>query len=215
MRSKAKLISFIVVAVFACISFIAYLTENSSNRSLKEKKVKAETELNGIKESFAKTQAALKKAEAELAELKGQIADVSKAKAEEEAKVQVLQEQIDLAVLRAKEGVQHTFIRQERKNRNLMDAQKEAHRLSIRAGFVDSKNGREVRIKGKGEDVAFPILKKDGKATGILEMKKDDEGKFNPVITRRLAPDYKSSKFLGDTKGRKGLQSYEYVHERD
>jgi hypothetical protein len=211
MRSKGKLISFIVVAVFACISFIAYLTENSSNRSLKEKKVKAESELNGIKESFAKTQAALKKAEAELAELKGQIADVSKAIAEEE----VLQEQIDLAVLRAKEGVQHTLIRQESKSMKLENAQKEAHRLSIRGGYVDFKTGREIRFKGKGGDLAFPLLTKDGKATGILEMKKDDEGKFNPVITRRLAPDYKSSKFLGDIKGKKGLQSYEYVHERD
>jgi len=210
MKQKTLVTGLIVSAAFACIAIIAYLGQYSGHKKLLAEKAKVESELRGVKEALTKTQDALNKAESAIAELKVQAEQILKAKAEEEAMAKALQEQIALTTLRRAEGFEHTAIRFFlSKNKKLPQAQKEAHRTGKFGGYVDVKTGREVRFKGRGGNIAFPLTTDDkGNVILITEYKKDKDGKFKPVIERKLAP--KSSKFLGDTKG--AVQPYGYIH---
>lgn len=214
MKQKALVTSLIVVAAIAFVAIIGFFGQHSSYKIIETEKAKAEKELKESKETIEKTKAVLAEADKKIAELEARIKDFLKAKAEEDAKIKELKEQFELAIIKAKEGVQHPIIRQEMgKNKELLKARLEAHRWAIRGGFVDLKTGREIRIKGKGGDTAFPLEKdKKGNVTGIAKHKKDAGGEFKHVITRKLSPDFKSSKFLGDIKG--GVEQDEYVYKR-
>jgi len=211
MKQKMLVISVSVVAAIACIAIIAYLGEYGNLKRIKAEKAQVEKELKGAKETLAKTRDVLNKAESAIAGLKVQVEQVLKAKTEDEAKIKALEQQLLLATARNKEGFEHAAIRQVGKNKKLPQAQKEAERIAVRGGYVDLKTRREIRIKCKGGDVAFPLERDEkGKMVAIKEYKKGKDGKFNPVIERKLAPDFKSSKFLGDIKG--AVQPYEYIH---
>ncbi|MFH1677872.1 MAG: hypothetical protein ABH888_03620 [Patescibacteria group bacterium] len=133
-------------------------------------------------------------------------------------------EQLDFsdATIRKGEGIEHVLIRQLKTNPenfgfkgnlNNADAVKEwaggeAHRMAIKAGYVDLKTGQEIRIGTKGIDsVAYVIEKNQEGELSIHEHFKNDEKVFKSVEIHKLAEDFKSAKFEG-----KELESYEYKH---
>ncbi|OGZ34711.1 MAG: hypothetical protein A2Y98_02860 [Candidatus Portnoybacteria bacterium RBG_19FT_COMBO_36_7] len=212
MKQKSLVTSLIIVAAIAFVAIVGFFSQNFSYKRLESEKIKLENELKESQETLGKIQAALTEANKKTAEFESKLKDILKAK-ELEAGAKLLGEQLELAIAKAKEGVEHPIIRQEAKNKKLLEARLEAHRLAIRGGFVDLKTGREVRIRGKGGNIAFPLEKDEkGNVTGIAKHKKDAGGEFKHVITRKLSPDFKGSKFLGDIKG--GVQPDEYVHKR-
>ena len=143
--------------------------------------------------------------------------------AQQAAALQKWETQLKLAEIGKNEGVEHAFIRQLMvdpstfgfgKVEDAKDPKKwagrEAHRLAVKAGYVNLKTGKEIRVKVAGK-VAYVLQKdKDGNL-GVNEFQKGADGKYgNPADTNKLAPDYKSASFEGkDVKAK--VQWYEYV----
>jgi hypothetical protein len=130
-------------------------------------------------------------------------------------------ELIDLATIKKGEGVEHALIRQLKANPQEFGfkgdinneaavtrwAGNEAHKIAIRAGYIDVKTGAEIRVGTKGIGKAAYILEKDqaGKITVQEYFKKDKD--FGLQETHELAKDYQSAKFEGSDK-----EPYEYEY---
>jgi Skp family chaperone for outer membrane proteins len=212
MKQKALVTGIIVVAAIAFIAIIAYLSQYSSYKNLVAEKVKVEKELNKTKGVLDKANKALdesNKAREEdqktITSLRKEILQIKKAQAEE-AKIVALEQTINKAIVWEGKGAQDAVGAQ-------TSNKKEIDKYLVLAGFLDPKTGREVRLRGKGGNISLPLIRDEkGNVTGIAKYKRGTDGKFNHVITRKLAPDIKSAKFLGDIKG--GVQSDEYVYKR-
>ncbi|MFA5048133.1 MAG: hypothetical protein WC516_03870 [Patescibacteria group bacterium] len=137
--------------------------------------------------------------------------------AEGQAPVTLDAEQLDLATIHKGEGIEHAL------NRQLVNeparfgfhgdvhdvsavrawAGGEAHRLAIRAGFVDATTGQEIRVGSAGIDQAKYLIEGDAKS-GIRVhelLGGQDKG------VHAAAADFQSAKFEGGA----GKQDFEYV----
>jgi len=226
-EGMAKLV-IILAATLAVTVFAFFLTfrslnqERAENDRLRESLVKTKKTMATIKAELASAKAKLK-AEAEAKEVKereskNKAAEEEKAKAVQEAKEK--EEWLNLATARGKQGVEHIFTEQlivGAKKFGLSDgyrktikwAKRKAGEIAIRAGYIDLRTRKEIRIRGKGGDVAFWLVIKDGRVLGVEEYKKIN-GKFQLVVTRPLAPDFKRVKFIGQVHG--GLSEFEYIY---
>jgi hypothetical protein len=142
------------------------------------------------------------------------------------------QKKVKMATVRKGEGVEHALIRQIITNANAENfgfignkqdakavkkwAGKKAHQIAIKAGYVDLKTGREIRVKF-ADKVAYMLNQdKDGNLT-VCEFEKGSDGKFKNIPTQinkvinKVSLDYSSAKFLGDSPN--GVQYYEYTHQ--
>lgn len=120
------------------------------------------------------------------------------------------------------EGIEHAFIRQlsddpekfgfagdSKDDEAVMDwAGKEAHRIAIKAGYVDLETGNEVRVGGKGGDIAYELAKDSSGSFKINEYIKDSEGNFKGIETNEVAKDLESAQFETDR------ESHEYEYEK-
>lgn len=214
----------IIIAAFLVVVLVGFWATYRSLKNIETEKAQLADELVKTKAALAKAEIALKEAQVREAEAKARVEQEKKAKVEEEvkAKVKALEERIRQAIAKKGQGVEHTFINWLTKISDKVFglkgsakdikkwAQKNAERIAVLSGYVDLKTRKEVRIRGKGGDVAFPLeIDATGKVIKVEEYKKDSDGKFKFVIARELASDYGKAKFLGDTKGR--VQSYEYI----
>lgn len=126
------------------------------------------------------------------------------------------------AIVQKGEGVEHAFIRQLSEDPEkfgfkgdaaddnaVMDwAGKEAHRVAIKAGYVDMGTGNEIRIGGKGGAVAYELEKDSAGNIKVNEYSKDDKGIFQGEEINEAAKDFKSAQFEIEK------ESYEYEHEK-
>jgi hypothetical protein len=136
------------------------------------------------------------------------------------------QKQAEMATVKKGEGVEHALIRQIAANPenfgfvgNKEDAKavkkwagKKAHQIAIKAGYVDMKTGREIRVK-LADKIAYVLVKDKDGDSAVYEFEKGDDGKFKniPIQINKLSPDYVSAKFLGDSPDE--VQGYEYVFQ--
>lgn len=126
------------------------------------------------------------------------------------------------AIVQKGEGIEHAFIRQLSDDPekfgfkgNINDpvavkgwAGIEAHRVAIKAGYVDLETGNEVRVGGKGGNVAYELEKDPSGNIKVNEYLEDDKGNFSGEETKDIAKDFKSAQFETQEK------SYEYEYAR-
>ena len=124
--------------------------------------------------------------------------------------------QVELATIHKGEGIEHALIRQLRNEPakfgfkgDAHDATAvrawaggEAHRLAIKAGFVDAQSGQEIRVGSAGIDKAAYVL--EGDASSGVKVHEYLGGQEKGV--HAAAADFKSAKFEGTDK-----QDFEYV----
>lgn len=134
------------------------------------------------------------------------------------------EEDVALAIVGKGKGVEHSFINQLKANPKEYgyDPQKhgpsaekwagaEAHRIAIKAGYVDGRTGQEVWLKRKAIDnVAYVLHKNQAGELEVVEMVKGtDDNLFRPSDEiHKLSKTYKDSSFEKD------LEDYEYKHDR-
>ncbi|MFH1677452.1 MAG: hypothetical protein ABH888_01420, partial [Patescibacteria group bacterium] len=117
------------------------------------------------------------------------------------------------AIIQKGEGIEHSLFRQLKADPNFDgDAGAEAHRIAIKAGYVDPETGQEIRVGTSGIDKAAYVLEKDGdgKIVGITEYIKDADGNFQGHESHQLADDFKSENFEG-----REHEKYEYLHDKE
>lgn len=119
------------------------------------------------------------------------------------------------------EGIEHAFIRQlsddpekfgfggnPKDDGAVMKwAGGEAHRIAIKAGYVDMETGNEIRVGGKGGDAAYEIAKDSNGNFKVNEYLKGAQGNFKGQEISEVAKDFKSAQFETDR------ESHEYEYE--
>ncbi|MEK7569260.1 MAG: hypothetical protein AAB497_04105 [Patescibacteria group bacterium] len=124
------------------------------------------------------------------------------------------------SIIQKGEGIEHAFIRQlsdkpekfgftgdSKNDEAVMEwAGGEAHRIAIKAGYVDMETGDEIRVGGKGGDAAYEIVKDSNGNFKVNEYLKDDQGNFKGQEINEVAKDFKSAQFETDRES----QEYEY-----
>jgi hypothetical protein len=131
-----------------------------------------------------------------------------------------LRDSLKLATIHKGEGIEHALIRQLKADPqrfgfkgDIKDLDKwagrEAHRIAIKAGYVDSKTGQEIRVGAKGIDRAAYVLVKNEK--GEVKVHEYFKGKddFVHQEIHNSAKIYKETGFEGKDK-----DSYEYIHSK-
>jgi len=137
------------------------------------------------------------------------------------AKVEELNKQLDIATIRKGEGIEHALIRQLNANPKKFHydpasglkqktwAELEAHRLAIKAGYVDIDTGKQIWVRAKGIGNAAYLIRHD--TAGNLEVSehfKSDKGIFGLQESHDVG--VKSENGFED--GAK--ENYEYVGEK-
>lgn len=127
---------------------------------------------------------------------------------------------LDLATIHKGEGITHALSRQLMNNpedfgfngdTNDASALKkwaiaESYNIAVKAGYVDTETGKEIRVGTSGVDRAAYVLGKD--STGnlkIVEQLKGDDGKFEIQETRDVVKHIEDAKFENASK-----EVYEY-----
>lgn len=89
----------------------------------------------------------------------------------------------------------------------------EVHRIAIRAGYVDFRTGREIRVKYANKVSTVLNTDENGALVSISEYERNEDGSFKdmPTQVNILAPDCNSAVFQGDISD--GVQSYEYPYQ--
>jgi len=178
-----------------------------------------------ISERLKQTEKDLRNAQAELK--KAQMSVVLSAQAEpktEAAGKEAVSAVSRTAIVQKGEGIEHALIRQLQEDPFTYGfegnatpktvkkwAQKKAHQIAILAGYVNQKTGEEVRVRGKGENIAY-ILTVDKAKISVEQYSVDQTGSFNPDPDQvnQLASSYDDAQFHGVPDE---LQAYEYIHK--
>jgi hypothetical protein len=231
-KEKSKLIG-IVLAVIIVLLMGATIISWTQRGEWKRSSKTWEAKVNELKDG---AEEAAKKASTEMDKLKAEVEKWKKSAEEASAEVKKLkaaaaekarQESLKLAAIGKGEGIEHALIRQliadpttfgfegDTSDQKAVKtwAQKGAHQIAILAGYVNVKTGEEIRVKGKGDEVAY-LLTVDSEgniSVGEYTVGQDGNFKPDPEQTNKLVDDYGKAQFQGGSPD--GLQSYEYVHK--
>ena len=213
-RTPVILVLMAAVAVLIVAFWSAYKSLENREKEI----VSLKADLTKEKEIVAKLKAELVKVQGERDGLKAEAEQLKTAKDEAEAKARAWQEQYNIAIAEATEGVEHTFIRQLAKGdksdkKFLKLAQTEAERIACLARYKDVKTRREIRIGGKGGNTAYVLIfdSSGKKVIRVDEYKLGKDKKFKFATSRELAPNFKDAGFLGDFKDK--IQDYQYIYD--
>ncbi|PLX21905.1 hypothetical protein C0584_01040, partial [Candidatus Parcubacteria bacterium] len=146
--------------------------------------------------------------------------DASKVVTEAESKVEISNELLEKAMIRKGEGIEHALKRQLVDNPkvfgykgDLGDAEavkewsgREAHRLAIKAGYVDLDTGQEVRVGSAGIGKVSYVIDTDPQRGAYVHEVYKDGG----VVSEEGHYINSNNKFEGADKG--NLEKYEYKH---